>query len=129
MPRPLVPQVSRVLVCLLPARMAERHDGEEMLRMGGVPEQEDNLRGGREMQIIISVGVALLLWVYIMGALLCHSAFDDIGASITPLTLAICFVPILHWYYVFKYLEGGWRSWLEYLKESINEYNEYKELD
>lgn len=82
------------------------------------------------MQIIISVGFALLLVVYILGILLCHSAlFDDIGVSMTPLTLAICFVPILHWYYVFKYLDDGWRSWLEELKESINEYNEYKELD
>lgn len=74
------------------------------------------------MQIIISVGLPLLLAVYMMGIFICLVTFDDMEVRITPLTLAIGLVPILHWYYVFKYLDGGWHNWLKNLKERINEY-------
>lgn len=78
------------------------------------------------MQIVFTVGLILLIVVYVMGAVMCAITFADIEANLTPITFTIVLIPILHWYYIFKYLDGGWHNWLKDLKEAINE---YKELD
>lgn len=78
------------------------------------------------MQIIISVGWVLLLAAYWMGIFFCLVTLDDMDVCISPISVAIGFVPILHWYYVFKYFKGGWHNWLKDFKEAINE---HKRLD
>lgn len=78
------------------------------------------------MQIVFTVGLILLLVVYMTGILLCAITLSDMDVPLTPLAVAITFIPILHWYYVLKYLAGGVHNWLKDFKEAINE---YKELD
>ena len=78
------------------------------------------------MPIVFTVGLILLAVVYIIGAYMCVLTLADIDVPMTPLAAVIVLTPILHWYYVFKYLDGGWHNWVKDLKEAINE---YKELD
>lgn len=78
------------------------------------------------MQIVFTVGLILFVVVYVMGVNICVLTLADIEVPMTPLAVVIILTPILHWYYVFKYLDGGWHNWLKDLKEAINE---YKELD